>query len=82
MNTSVAATIGVLKALGLPDKQALERRKLQYLADRIRLTIRKLKAGIEVDVVAEADDVRKVYRQTEGDALLEAGDFPLLLLPT
>jgi hypothetical protein len=75
VNTGVAATIGVLKALGLPDRQELERRRLQDLADRIRVTTRKLKAGIEVDVAYEADEARKAYRQTEDEARLEAADF-------
>lgn len=75
VNTGVAATIGVLKALGLPDKKAVERRKLQQLANRIRTTTRKLRAGLGVDVVSEADEVRKTYEQTEDDAQFQAADI-------
>ena len=72
VNTGVAATIGVLKALGLPDKKAVERNQLQKEAQRIRTTTRKLRAGLEVDVEAEAEEVRKMYEQTEDEARLEA----------
>jgi hypothetical protein len=75
VNTGVAATIGVLKALGLPDKKAVERRKLQQLADRIRTTTRKLRAGLGVDVVSKADEVRKTYEQTEDEAQSQAADI-------
>lgn len=75
VNTAVAATIGVLKALGLPDKKSIERRKLQHLAERIRLTTRKLKAGLIVDASEEADAVRKTYEQTEEEAQFETADF-------
>ena len=75
VNTGVAATIGVLKALGLPDKKGVERRKLQQLAGRIRTTTRKLRAGLPVDAVSEAEEVNKTYEQTEDDAQFQAADI-------
>ena len=75
INTGVAATIGVLKALGLPDKKGVERQKLQSLAARIRLTTRKLRAGITVDAVDEAEKVQETYDQTEEEAHFKTADF-------
>jgi hypothetical protein len=75
INTGVAATIGVLKALGLPDKKGVERQKLQSLAARIRLTTRKLRAGINVDAVDEAEKDQGVYDQAEEEAHFKAADF-------
>lgn len=75
INTGVAATIGILKALGLPDKKGVERRKLQSLAARIRLTTRKLRAGLTVDVVGEAEKDQESYDQTEEEAHFKAADF-------
>ena len=77
INTGVAASIGVLKALGLPDKKAVERRKLQQLADRIRTTTRKLRAGFDVDALAEADVARQTYEQTEEEAHLATAGIPV-----
>lgn len=75
VNTGVAATIGVVKALSLPDKKGIECRKLRILVDRIRVTTRKLRAGIDVDAALEADEVRKEYQQTEEEAQFEASDL-------
>ena len=72
VNTAVAACIGVLKALGLPDKKAAQRRQLQKVAERIRDTTRKLRAGFEIDVTREADTARDVYEQIEDEAQMEA----------
>lgn len=72
INTAVAATIGVLKALGLPDKKAVEHKKLQRLAERIRLTTRKLRAGIIADANGDADAVRKDYELAQDEAVIEA----------
>lgn len=60
INTGVAATIGVLKGLGLPEKKAVERNALRKTAERIRQTTRKLQSGFAVDVVMEADEVMKM----------------------
>lgn len=68
VNTGVATVIAGLKGLGLPEKKAVERRRLQKLAEKIRFTTRKLKAGLKVDAVAEAEDVRKTIDEAEDDA--------------
>ena len=65
-NTGVATLIGILKALGLPDKKGLERRKWQKLAEQIRHTTRRLKIGLHVDVEKAAGDVMKAY-DTDAD---------------
>lgn len=76
VNTGVAASIGVLKGLGLPEKKAVERRKLTKLAEHIRYTTRKLRAGISLDAAQEADEVLKMQNETEddGQVLQQAGD--------
>lgn len=68
VNTGVAATIAVLKGLGLPDKLAVERRKLQKIAERIRFTTRMLKAGLTVDAEKEAKDLEKMQEECEDEA--------------
>ncbi|KAK7230134.1 hypothetical protein V2G26_002304, partial [Clonostachys chloroleuca] len=68
VNTGVAAMIGILKGLGLPEKATLERQRLRKVAERIRLTTRKLKAGIDVDAVKEADEVQMLEDAARDDA--------------
>ena len=75
VNTGVAATIGVLKGLGLPDKKNAERNALQKIIDKIRTTTRKLKAGLEVDAEKEAEAVRNLYDQSEEAAALKAAEI-------
>uniref|UniRef100_A0A8H7N1X0 SMODS and SLOG-associating 2TM effector domain-containing protein n=1 Tax=Bionectria ochroleuca TaxID=29856 RepID=A0A8H7N1X0_BIOOC len=58
VNTGVAAIISILKGLGLLEKAILERQRLRKVAERIHLTIRKLKVGIDVNTVKEADEVQ------------------------
>ena len=68
INTLVAATIGVLKGLGLPDKKDIERTKLQRLIERIKMTTKKYRIGIDVDANTEAADLRKILEETEDSA--------------
>ncbi|KAH8892946.1 hypothetical protein GQ53DRAFT_822448 [Thozetella sp. PMI_491] len=68
VNTGAAATIGILKGLGLPEKAALERQRLRKIAERIRLTTRKLKAGIDIDALKEADEVQRLEDEARDDA--------------
>lgn len=70
-NTGVAVGIGVLKAMGLPDKKAVERRALEAIVQKIRYTTRKLKAGLEVDAAAEAEELRKAYEAAEAAAVID-----------
>ncbi|KAK5120672.1 hypothetical protein LTR85_006030 [Meristemomyces frigidus] len=76
VNTGVAAAIAVLKGLGLPEKMAIERRKLEKIAERIRFTTRRLKAGLTIDAAQEADEVKKMQDEAEDEAqiLQHAGD--------
>lgn len=57
VNTGVAATIGVLKGLGLPEKKHTEQVKLRKIAERIRNTTRKIMAGFDIDVSAEFKEI-------------------------
>ena len=75
VNTGVAAVIGVLKGLGLPEKKGLERYQLQKIAQKIRLTTKKLKAGFEVDVTTEIEDVRNTYEKAEDEAMISTKDI-------
>jgi len=76
VNTGVAAGIAVMKGLGLPEKMAIERRKLQKVAEKIRFTTRRLKAGLAVDAAQEADAVMKMEEEAEDEAqvLQQVGD--------
>lgn len=76
VNTGVAAAIAVLKSLGLPEKMAVERRKLEKVAERIRYTTRRLKAGLTIDAAQEADEIKKMQDEAEDEAqiLQKAGD--------
>ncbi|CAI6091445.1 unnamed protein product, partial [Clonostachys chloroleuca] len=49
-------------------KATLERQRLRKVAERIRLTTRKLKAGIDVDAVKEADEVHMLEDAARDDA--------------
>ena len=73
VNTGVAASIAAMKALGVPEKQAVERHRLEKIADRIRFTTRKLRAGLVIDAAKEAEDVRKLHEEAEDDAELNLG---------
>lgn len=77
INTSIAAAIAALKALGLPEKKAIEHHKLSKMAESIRYTTRKLKAGLSVDAVAEADAMQKGQDDVEDEAqiVIAAGTF-------
>ena len=77
VNTGVAATIAVLKGLGLPEKKAVERHRLLKVMERIRFTTRKLRAGLAVDVEKEAAEVVKMHEDAEDEAqvLLNSGDL-------
>jgi hypothetical protein len=68
VNTAVAATIGVLKGLGLPERAALKRRRLMKAAERIRITTRKLRAGLTIDVVEEADEIQRLEEEAIADS--------------
>lgn len=70
VNTGVAASIAVLKGLGLPEKKIVEKHKLQKLAERIRYTTRRIKAGLEVDAAKEADEVLKGHDEVEDEAMV------------
>jgi hypothetical protein len=63
VNTGVAATIGVLKGLGLPEKKAIQRRRLAKAAEKIRFTTRKLRAGLPVNVVGEVEAVQRLEEE-------------------
>lgn len=84
VNTAVAALIAVLKGLGLPEKRAIERHQLHKVAEKIRYTTRKLKAGIEIDAAKEADAVLKQHDDIEDAAeiLRNAGDAASITSPT
>ena len=77
VNTGVAATIAVLKGLGLPEKKAVERHRLLKVMERIRFTTRKLRAGLVVDAEKEAAEVVKMHEDAEDQAqvLLNSGDL-------
>jgi hypothetical protein len=68
VNTGVAVGIAVLKGFALPEKKGTERLKLKRLAERIRVTTRRLQAGLVVDVKEEAEAVRTEYEQAEDEA--------------
>ena len=68
VNNGVAGTIGVFKGLGLPDKKAVERGKLQKVAEKARTMTRKLRGGLEVAPAQEVEGVREMYEQAEGEA--------------
>ena len=74
VNTAVAATIATLKGLGLPEKKGIERNKLHGIVERIKLTTKKIKAGLEVDVKAEIDEVRVLHDTTEDNAQVTFAD--------
>lgn len=74
VNTAVAATIATLKGLGLPEKKAIERNKLHEIVERIKLTTKKLKAGLDVDVKAEIDEVRQLHDTAEDNAQITFTD--------
>ncbi len=75
INTVVAAVIGVLKGLGLPEKKGIERTKLQRVIKKIKYTTNKLKLGIELDANKEADDVRNYFDDTEEAAQITMTDL-------
>lgn len=68
VNTGVAATIGVLKGLGLPEKKAVERNALRKAAEKIRATTRKLMSGVPVDPVKAADEVMQMEAEAVENA--------------
>lgn len=68
INTFIAATIAMLKGLGLPEKKGVERTKLQRLIARIRTTTKKYRIGIEVDANTEANDLRTIYEEAQDAA--------------
>jgi hypothetical protein len=70
VNTGVAAGIAVLKGLGLPEKKIVEKHKLEKLAEKIRFTTRRIKAGLDVDAAKEADDALKAHEEVEDEALV------------
>jgi hypothetical protein len=76
VNTGVAAAIAVLKGLGLPEKKGVEKHKLEKIAEKIRFTTRKLKAGLTIDAVKEAEDAVKQHEDVEDEAqvVMNAGD--------
>ena len=63
VNTGVAAVIGVLKGLGLPEKKAVERNALRKAADKVRTTTRKLMSGVHLDAVKAADEVMRMEEE-------------------
>ncbi|KAF2482762.1 hypothetical protein BDY17DRAFT_311178 [Neohortaea acidophila] len=71
INTGVAAVIGILKGLGLPEKKGVERTKLQRVIQRIKVTTKKLKLGNEMDPNAEFEDLQKTYYDTEDAGQLD-----------
>lgn len=77
VNTGVAALTGVLKGLGLPDKKGVERNRLTRAAERIRATTRKLRAGIEVDAAAEAEEIIKLHDQAADEGHMDLANMPL-----
>ena len=70
VNTGVAASIAVLKGLGLPEKKIVERHKLNKILEKIRYTTRRIQAGLEVDAAQEADDVFKAHDEVEDEAMV------------
>ncbi|KAK0247030.1 hypothetical protein LTR91_024610 [Friedmanniomyces endolithicus] len=70
VSTGVAAGIAVLTGLGLPEKKIAEKHKPQNLAEKIRFTTRRYKAGLDVDAAKEADDVLKAYVEVEVEAMV------------
>ncbi|KAK5107711.1 hypothetical protein LTR62_000733 [Meristemomyces frigidus] len=70
VNTGVAASIAVLKGLGLPEKKIVEMHKLGKLAEKIRFTTRRLKAGLDVDAAAAADEAVKAVDEVEDEAIV------------
>ncbi|EMC92527.1 hypothetical protein BAUCODRAFT_294510 [Baudoinia panamericana UAMH 10762] len=68
VNTGVAASIGIMKSLGLPEKPAIEKYKLKKVADRIRFTTRRIKAGLVVDAEKEAEAARHAEEDAEDEA--------------
>lgn len=70
INTLVAAGIAALKALGLPEKKALERHKLRKIIDKIQYTTRRMQAGLDVDAEKEVESVRQMDEECEDQAEL------------
>ncbi|TKA72378.1 hypothetical protein B0A55_06547 [Friedmanniomyces simplex] len=70
VNTGVAASIAVLKGLGLPEKKIVERHKLQKLAEKIRYTTRRIQAGLDVDAAKEAEDAFRAHDEVEDEAMV------------
>ncbi|KAK5710134.1 hypothetical protein LTR17_019137 [Elasticomyces elasticus] len=70
VNTGVAASIAVLKGLGMPEKKIVERHKLRKLAEKIRFTTRRLQAGLEVDVAKEAEEAFRAHDEVEDEAMV------------